>query len=105
MQTLLRRTLFLTLLVLLAAGREGAPAQDAARWTPVPDERLLNAAKDPTNWLQYSRTQDGWSYSPLGQVNETNVKRLQIKWMKSLGELGEQQSSPMVNNGVMIVTA
>src|SRR5256712_13126231 len=91
MLALLRRTLFLPILVLLAIGLEGAAAQDAVKWTPVTDERLLNAAKDPNNWLQYYRTQDGWSYSPLGQVNAGNVKRLQIKWMKSLGELGEQQ--------------
>src|SRR5713101_9647136 len=104
MLALLRRTLFLTVLVLMIASLGGVAAQDAVKWTPVTDERLLNAAKDPNNWLQYYRTQDGWSYSPLSQINARTVKRLQIKWMKSLGELGEQQGFPMVNDGVMIVT-
>jgi len=104
MLALLRRVLVFTVLVLLVASLGGAVAQDGVKWTPVTDDRLMNAAKDPNNWLQYYRTQDGWSYSPLGQINARNVKRLHIKWMKSLGELGEQQSFPMVNNGVMIVT-
>src|SRR5689334_12408115 len=99
MLALLRQTLFLAILVLVAPGLEGAAAPDAVKWTPVSDERLLNAAMDPNNWLQYDRTQDGWSYRPLRQVNAGHVKRLQIKWMKSLGELREQQSFPMVNNG------
>ncbi len=77
----------------------------ALEWTPVTDERLLNADREPNNWLQYYRTHNGWSYSPLKQINTRNVKRLQVKWMFSLGELGEQQSFPMVNNGIMIVTA
>ncbi len=91
------------LLLLLASW--GAGVVQAWEWAPVTDDRLLNAAKDPNNWLQYYRTQNGWSYSPLGQINTGNVKKIQVKWMMSLGELGEQQSFPMVNNGVMILTA
>src|SRR5215470_3725419 len=76
MATICRRLLLSSLLVIIVATLGGgASAQDAVKWTPVTDERLLNAAKDPNNWL------------------------------KSLGELGEQQSFPMVNDGVMIVTA
>jgi PQQ-dependent dehydrogenase (methanol/ethanol family) len=77
----------------------------AFEWTPVTDERLLNAAKDPNNWLQYYRTLDGWRYSPLSQINARNVKKLQVKWMFSLAELGEQEGHPIVNDGVLIVTA
>lgn len=97
--------LFVGILVSLSLFFFVPAAMSDVQWTPVTDERLLNAEKDPNNWLQYYRTQNGWSYSPLKQINAQNVKRLQVKWMMSLGELGEQQGFPMVNNGVMIVTA
>jgi alcohol dehydrogenase (cytochrome c) len=77
----------------------------AAEWSDVTDQRLLEADKDPNNWLTYYRTYNGWRYSPLAQVNTQNVKRLVPKWMLSLGEAGNQQATPLVNNGIMIVTS
>ena len=34
-----------------------------------------------------------------------NVKRLSPRWLLSLGEAGNQQTTPLVNNGVLIVTS
>jgi alcohol dehydrogenase (cytochrome c) len=77
----------------------------AIDWASVTDDRLLNADKDPNNWLMYYRTYNGWRYSPLSQVNRQTVRKLVPKWMFSLGEVGDQESTPMVNNGVMVVTS
>lgn len=77
----------------------------AADWSEVTDWRLLEADKDPGNWLTYYRTYSGWRYSPLSQINSQNVKRLVPKWMLSLGDAGDQQSTPLVNNGIMVVTS
>jgi alcohol dehydrogenase (cytochrome c) len=80
-------------------------AAPAAEWADVTDQRLLDAEKDPSNWLTYYRTYNGWRYSPLAQINVQNVKRLTPRWMLSLGEAGNQQATPLVNNGTMIVTS
>lgn len=100
-----RSILVATLLLVASSLGSRAGAEDATRWTPVTDERLLNAAKDPTDWLQYYRTLDGWRFSPLDQINTGNVSRLVVKWMFPLGEVGEQEGHPIVNDGVLLVTA
>jgi alcohol dehydrogenase (cytochrome c) len=73
-----------------------APAAD---WRPVTDERLANAERDPANWLMYNRTYNGWRYSRLDQITTTNVTKLVPKWIFSGGALGEQQATPIVNDG------
>ena len=77
----------------------------ALEWVNVTDERLLNADRDPSNWLTFYRTYNGWRYSPLSQVNRQTVQRLVPKWLFSLGEVGDQEGTPVVNNGIMVVTA
>jgi alcohol dehydrogenase (cytochrome c) len=77
----------------------------AADWRAVTDERLVNAERDPANWLMYNRTYNGWRYSPLDQITTANVKKLVPKWIFSGGALGEQQATPIVNDGVMFMTS
>ena len=86
-------------LSLLAAA---APA-GALEWASVTEDRLLNADKDPSNWLIYGRTYNSNRYSPLSQVNASNVKKLVPAYSYSLGSLEGQQVTPSVNNGIMIV--
>ena len=52
----------------------------------VTTERLNNAAKEPQNWLTYSGTYNGWRYSPLNQVNSTNVSKLKTEWAFQTGK-------------------
>lgn len=92
-------TLVLTLVLL------GALRATAAEWTSVTDARLLDPDKEPHNWLTYYRSYNGWRFSPLDQITPQTVKRLVPRWMLSLGEAGNQQATPLVNNGVMIVTS
>jgi alcohol dehydrogenase (cytochrome c) len=77
----------------------------AAEWSDVTDQRLLDSDKDGNNWLTYHRNYSGWRFSPLAQITPLNVKRLTPKWMLSLGEAGNQQATPLINNGTMIVTS
>lgn len=74
-------------------------------WMEVTQDRLLNADKDPNNWLTFRRTYQGWWYSPLSQINATNVKKLVPRWIFSGGGWGDQKSTPLVNNGVMFVVS
>ena len=77
----------------------------ALEWVNVTDERLLNADREASNWLTFYRTYNGWRYSPLSQVNRQTVGKLVPKWMFSLGEVGDQEGTPVVNNGIMVVPA
>ena len=49
-----------------------APAASAAGKGPGWD--------DPDNWPQYHRTYNAWRFSPLEQINKSNVKKLKVAW-------------------------
>src|SRR5262245_10300971 len=51
----------------------------------VTSERLLHADQEPHNWLMYYGNYQGWRYSPLQQINTTNVQRLVVKWQFHTG--------------------
>ena len=48
-----------------------AQAQD---FKPVSRETLMNP--DPADWLMWRRTHNSWGYSPLNQINTSNVGKL-----------------------------
>ena len=68
--------------------------------TPVTDEMLRNP--DPGDWLSWRRTLDGWGYSPLDDVNASNVGDLRLAWSWGL-EPGVSQTTPVVHDGVMYI--
>ena len=47
--------------------------QSERKYVPVTDAMLQKP--DPADWLMWRRTLDGWGYSPLNQINRTNVSR------------------------------
>ena len=63
--------------VAIMAGGLAAFAQ-VKTFRPVTDEMLRNPP--PADWLHSRRTYDGWSYSPLDQINRQNVGQLQLAW-------------------------
>jgi alcohol dehydrogenase (cytochrome c) len=66
-------------------------------------EDLNNDGKNPENVLSESMGFDRKSYSPLKQINKSNVDRLVPIWNTStMNELGEL-AAPTVYNGVMYV--
>ncbi len=70
----------------------------------VPFERILNADAEPGSWLTYSRTYSGQRYSPLDQINASNVGKLRVAWMSQANEMETVQTSPIVADGVMFIT-
>jgi alcohol dehydrogenase (cytochrome c) len=90
----------------LPPGAQNNPAQPTPAATPrsvqgfvpVTDE-MLRAPK-PENWLMLRGNYQGWGYSPLEQINKTNVKNLQLVWARVM-EPGINESTPIVYNGVM----
>jgi glucose dehydrogenase len=54
----------------------------AAEVTP---ERLINADKEPHNWLMNHRTYDAQRFSPLARINKDNVKNLKLAFAVAIG--------------------
>ena len=70
----------------------------------VSSERLLRAADEPQNWLTYSGNYSSHRYSPLQQVDPTNVKNLELKWVFQAQSLQKFESTPLVVDGIMYLT-
>jgi alcohol dehydrogenase (cytochrome c) len=85
---------------ILAVGLAGA-AHSAPDYSPVTDARLANP--EPGNWLMTRGNYKGWSYSPLDQINTSNVKNLTPVWSISTDVDSGHEAPPIVNNGVMFI--
>lgn len=79
-----------------------ATAGPIENYSPVTAERLSNP--EPGNWMLYRRTYDGEGYSPLDQINASNVKDLVPVWTFSTGVIEGHEAPPIVNNGVMFIS-
>ena len=64
----------------------------------VSDETLLNP--DSGDWVQWGRTYDGHSHSPLTQINTENVSELTLAWNLPL-QPAASHAAPLVYKGVM----
>src|SRR5437773_12266342 len=66
-------------------------------------DELVNDGKNPENVTTQSMGYDRKNYSPLKQINKSNVKRLVPIWNASLmNDMGEL-AAPTIYNGVMYV--
>ena len=73
----------------------------------VTSERLINADKEPQNWLMNHRTYNGQRFSPLARIDKANVKNLKLAYAVALGggstaEYGE--ATPLVEDGFLYLT-
>lgn len=57
----------------------------------------------PGDWLSYNGNLSGNRYSPLKQIDTTNVRRLGVKWMFPIDHFG-LEVTPLVADGVMYIT-
>ncbi len=64
-------------------------------------DRLVNAAKEPQNWLTYSGNMMSQRYSPLDQITPQNVKNLELKWVFQARSLEKFEATPLVVDGIM----
>ncbi len=70
------------------------------RMTPVTDAILANPPAG--DWLTWRRTLDSQGYSPLKQIDRTNVKNLRVAWSWSLPP-GPNTAAPLIHDGLMFV--
>jgi alcohol dehydrogenase (cytochrome c) len=70
----------------------------------VTPERLLNASKEPQNWLMYSGDYAGHRYSTLDQIGVGNAGFLAPKWAYQTMAGGKFETTPLVVDGVLYAT-
>jgi alcohol dehydrogenase (cytochrome c) len=86
------RPLSISSIVLLAAGTISAQ---------VTFDRIVNAGKEPQNWLTYSGNMMSQRYSPLAQITPQNVKNLEVKWVFQARSLEKFEATPLVVDGIL----
>ncbi|MEQ1886280.1 MAG: PQQ-binding-like beta-propeller repeat protein [Bryobacteraceae bacterium] len=70
------------------------------KFTPVTDAALASPA--PGDWLTWRRSHDDQGFSPLKQIDKSNVSSLRLAWSWALSN-GPNESTPLVHDGVMFV--
>src|SRR5262245_15227756 len=89
-----------------ADGAEAGTGKAAAPPARVDEARIVNADREPGNWLTYGRTYDEQRFSPLDQIDSKTVTRLGLAWYYDLDTAARaQESTPLVIDGVMYVTS
>ncbi len=69
--------------------------------TAVAQDQLADMTKDANQWVMTGRTYDLQRYSPLTQINATNVAHLHAAWSFSTGTLRGHEGNPLVIGSVM----
>src|SRR4051812_73754 len=71
-------------------------------------DRLINAQKEPQNWLLMNGDYGSTRYSKLTQINRDNVRNLRMAWtlalggMQDVGQNGpENEVNPLIDGGYM----
>src|SRR5580658_7362309 len=92
------KALSATLIALIAA----AIAANGQSVRVVDDAALKNAGKAGDEWLTYGLTPGETRYSPLNQIDATNVCRLGLAWSYDVGPGGgNQEATPLVFDGTI----
>ena len=77
-----------------------SPPARFTNYTPVTEQMLDDPA--PENWLTWRRSHKGQGYSPLSQIDTSNVGQLHVVWSQPL-PAGDTMDEPIVRDGVLYV--
>jgi PQQ-dependent dehydrogenase (methanol/ethanol family) len=82
-----------------------ASAEHARAATSTVDaNRIVNADKEPGNWMTTGRTYSEQRFSPLDRINAQNVAELGLAWYWDTGTKRGLEATPIVVDGVMFTT-
>jgi len=76
--------------------------QPGRNLVPLTEDNLKSPS--PNDWLMYNRTYDAQRFSPLQQINKSNIGQLKLAWSVTEGA-GSQEGIPLVHDGVMYLQA
>jgi glucose dehydrogenase len=68
-------------------------------------KRALNADSESESWLLHGRTYDESRFSPLNDINDSNVQDLGLAWAFETGTNRGHETTPIVVNGMMFISA
>ena len=88
---------------LAARARNDTPAT-ASTVVDVRSEDLLNQPPK-ANWISYNGDYSGRRYSGLSDINSGNLSGLRAEWVFHAGNTKRLEVTPVVINGMMLVTA
>src|SRR5258708_6858102 len=100
----MNRASHIMMAMMVASASVNAFAANASAQTFVPVTEATLASPDPADWLMMNRTFDEQRFSPLNQINTSNVGQLRMAWSRGLPN-GTQESTPIVYRGVMYLYA
>jgi alcohol dehydrogenase (cytochrome c) len=89
------------------AGELSSPPVAVTRRRRSTPERLINADREPQNWLMNHRTYDSQRYSPLDKINKANVKSLTIAYAVAIGGTSANENleaTPLAEDGFLYLT-
>jgi quinohemoprotein ethanol dehydrogenase len=104
------RLLGLSLLLPLAiagcqkADKPAAAVDPLANPAAVTAERLLDASKGSTQWLSYGGSYSEQRFSPLKQIDTSNVGTLGLAWFADYDTNLDQHGTPLYVDGVLYVS-
>ena len=76
----------------------------SATQTSVSDQRLLDAAKDDSNWITHGRDYREQRFSPLTQISKDTVDGLALDWFHEFESTRGLEATPLVIDGVLYTT-
>lgn len=80
---------------------KSSTSSDAAKKGHVDTARILNANAEPDQWMTYGRTYDEQRFSPLTEINTSNVSQLGVSWYADYDTNLHQQGTPLYIDGVV----
>lgn len=67
-------------------------------------DRIVNAGKEPAQWLTYSGNYWAHRFSSLKQIDRENVNRLKPVWVYQIDRRDKFETIPLVIDGVMYIS-
>ena len=64
-------------------------------------DRILNAEREPANWLSYSGTLSNERFSRLNEITTDNAQDLKLEWVWQARSLEKFEATPLVVDGVL----
>src|SRR5689334_21323554 len=92
------RFVLIILILLLTVSTVSLPQ---TAWESITEERLRHPKAG--DWMSYRRTDDASAFSPLKEINRSNVKNLRPVWTYPVQDDSRWVPTPIVVNGVMYV--
>ncbi len=104
---LTRLTLIIAAIAVAACqpGGKHGTAEPSQRLAWVDGARIIQANAEPHNWLAHGRDYSEQRFSPLAQINSSNVQRLGLAWEQSMWSERGLEATPIVVDGVMFTTS